>query len=104
MKHEIEIRKIPFEFDTNIPPIWNPAHPEWSHMVNGASLTMPYLEPFLIKNLREAIELIDDDDLKEDARGFIGQEAQHYTNHRRYNETLKQNGYPELADVEAWMK
>jgi len=103
-KPRIEIRKIPFEFDTSIPPIWNPARPEWSHMVNGASLTMPYLEPFLIKNLREAIELIDDNDLKEDARGFIGQEAQHYTNHRRYNETLKHNGYPELADVEASME
>ena len=74
-------------------------------MVNGASLAMPYLEPFLIKNLREAVDtsevLKNNADLLADVRGFIGQEAQHYTNHRRYNEMLKANGYPELSDVEA---
>jgi len=107
MSHNIKVRKIPFEFANDISPVWNPAKPEWSHMVNGASLTMPYLEPFLIKNLREAAETSDalknDPDLLADVRGFIGQEAQHYTNHRRYSEMLKANGYPELADVEASM-
>lgn len=103
MSHGIEVRKIPFAFDDNIPPIWNPAMPEWSHMANGASLAMPYLEPFLIKNIREALPLITDPELLEDARAFIGQEAQHFTNHRRYNEMLKRGGYPELAEVEASM-
>ena len=32
--------------------------------------------------------------------GFVGQEAQHFTCHRRYNERLKQAGYPELEAVE----
>ena len=100
MAHDIEIRKIPFEFDQTSAPIWNQQKPEWSHMLNGASLTMPYLEPFLIKNLREAIVKIEDPSLKEDVKGFIGQEAQHFTNHRRLNEFLKANGYTELAGVE----
>lgn len=73
-------------------------------MVNGASLAMPYLEPFLIKNLREALPLIKDPSLKEDVKGFVGQEAQHYTNHRRYNEFLKQHGYPVLETVEVSYK
>ncbi|MEE4283705.1 MAG: metal-dependent hydrolase [Pseudomonadales bacterium] len=103
MSHPIEIRKIPFEFSDDIAPVWNAKQPEWSHMVNGASLAMPYLEPFLIKNLREAQALIEDPDLIEDIRLFVGQEAQHYTNHRRYNEMLKRHGYPQLADVEASM-
>lgn len=103
MAHDIEIRTIPFPFEDGIPPVWNAAMPEWSHMVNGASLVMPYLEPFLIKNLREALPQIEDADLREDVRGFVGQEAQHYTNHRRYNEMLKRNGYPELALVEEAM-
>ena len=101
--HAIEIRTIPFEFAHDIAPVWNPAMPEWSHMVNGASLAMPYLEPFLIKNLREALPHIDDTDLRDDVRAFVGQEAQHYTNHRRYNEMLKRNGYPELAHIEEEM-
>ncbi len=101
MAHAIEVRKIPFEFEGNVEPIWNRAMPEWSHAANGASLTMPYLEPFLIKNLREALPQIEDEDLREDVSGFIQQEAQHFTNHRRYNEMLKRKGYPELTAVEA---
>lgn len=101
MSHNIKARKIPFDFDQNIAPVWNAAKPEWSHMLNGASLTMPYLEPFLIKTLREALEHIKDDDLREDVSGFIQQEAQHFQNHRKYNEMLKRSGYPELETVEA---
>ncbi|MCR9277055.1 MAG: metal-dependent hydrolase [Pseudomonadaceae bacterium] len=103
MPHDIEIRKQAFDFPPESAPIWHPEQPEWSHMVNGASLAMPYLEPFLIKTMREAVEQIEDEDLLTDVRHFIGQEAQHYTTHRRYNEMLKANGYPELADVEASM-
>jgi predicted metal-dependent hydrolase len=99
--HDIEIRKIPFDFSTGIPPVWNPSQREWSHMVNGASMTMPYLEPFLNRTLREAAKGIDDPNLAADVKGFIGQEAQHYTTHRRYNEMLKATAYPELDAVEA---
>lgn len=101
---ELVIRRIPFEFPDDLDPAWNPEQREWSHMVNGASLTMPYLEPFLIKTLRDATALIEDEAILEEARGFIGQEAQHYTTHRRYNELLKAKGYPELADVEEQMQ
>ena len=100
---EIVVRKIPFEFPDDLAPVWSP-HREWSHMVNGASLTMPYLEPFLIATLKEAMAEIEDEEVLEEARGFNGQEAQHYKTHRRYNELLKSNGYPELADVESAMK
>ena len=101
MSHNIEVRKVHLAFTGEQYPIWHPHQPEWSHMVNGASLTMPYLEPFLVKNMREAITHLNDPELIEDARGFIGQEAQHYQNHRRYNEMLKAGGYPELEKVEA---
>ena len=70
-------------------------------MINGASLTMPYLEPFLNRTLREALGKLSDSTLHQDVEGFIRQEAQHYANHRRYNEMLKANGYAVLADIEA---
>ena len=104
MSHNIQVRKIHFPFKEDRPAVWNAGAREWSHMLNGASLTMPYLEPFLVKNLREAIEHLQDPDLIEDAQGFIGQEAAHYTNHRRYNDMLKRVGYPELSEVEAGFK
>ena len=97
------VRKIPFDFSEDIKPIWNAAKHEWSHMVNGASLAMPYLEPFLIQTVREANQHVTIDALKNEARGFVSQEAQHYQNHQRYNHVLKANGYAELAEVEETM-
>lgn len=101
--HNIESRAVAFDFPETSAPVWNKAKPEWSHMVNGASLAMPYLEPFLIRTMREAAKQLDDPGLLEDARGFIAQEGHHYKNHQRYNERLKENGYAELADIEAMM-
>ncbi|MBL0116144.1 MAG: metal-dependent hydrolase [Sphingomonadales bacterium] len=95
----ILVRRIPFAFDEKIDPAWHPRRREWSHMVNGASLAMPYLEPFLIRTVTEALKLVSKPDLKADVQAFIGQEGVHFQNHRRYNEILKQS-YPELADVE----
>ena len=102
--HDIVVRKIPFEFDEGIEPIWHKQQPEWSHMLNGASMTMPYLEPFLIRSVREAMSQIDDPALLEDARAFNAQEGQHYQNHRRFNDLLKASGYPELAQIEDEME
>ena len=99
---DIVVRRIPFKFDEEIDPVWNAARPEWSHMVNGASLTMPYLEPFLIKTVREALAQVDDAQLKSDVEGFVGQEGAHYRNHRRYNDILKRT-CPELSEVEDMM-
>ncbi|MGI9431328.1 MAG: metal-dependent hydrolase [Myxococcota bacterium] len=101
---EIIVRRIPFEFPDDIEPHWKPDEPELSHMINGASLTMPYLEPFLIDSMREALRQIDDPEVVEEARGFMAQEGQHYRQHRRYNELLKAKGYPELAEVEQQMQ
>ena len=99
----ILVRRIPFAFDEAIDPVWHSERREWSHMVNGASLAMPYLEPFLIKTVTEALKQVADPALKADVHGFIGQEGVHYQSHRRYNEILKRT-YPELADVEGEME
>ena len=100
---EIIVRRIPFEFPEDIDPHWKRDEPEWSHMINGASLTMPYLEPFLIDSMRDALTHIDDANVREEARGFIAQEGQHYRQHRRYNDHIK-NSYPELAAIEEDMQ
>lgn len=99
----IIVRRIPFAFDEAINPVWHPARPEWSHMVNGASLAMPYLEPFLIRTVTEALKQVDDPALKADVHGFIGQEGVHFQSHRRYNEILKRH-YPELGQVETGLE
>lgn len=97
-------RAVPFEFPDDIDPAWIPGQPELSAMFNGASLTMPYLEPFLIRTMREAIQRLDDPAILEEGRAFNTQEQFHYQAHRRFNEIIKAKGYPELAEVEDAMK
>ena len=100
---EIIVRAFAFEFPDDLDPIWSPGNPVRSHLFNGLSLTMPYLEPYLIKSTRKAMDFIDDPRLLEDMRAFNGQDGCHYQCHRRLNEIVKANGYPELADVERRM-
>jgi|TARA_B110000908_G_scaffold170552_1_gene230483 predicted metal-dependent hydrolase len=97
---EIIIRKFAFDFPEDLDPVWVPNNPVRSHLTNGLSLTMPYIEPFIIKSTLRAIEFISEEELLEDIRGFNRQEAQHYQCHRRLNDLLKANGYPELGAVE----
>ncbi|XOV90229.1 MAG: metal-dependent hydrolase [Pseudomonadota bacterium] len=98
---EIVVRPFAFEFPEDIDPHWIPGQIVRSHFFNGTSLTMPYLEPFLVKTMREAALSVESPELREDIRGFVGQEASHYKCHRRLNELLKKNGYPELEEIEA---
>ena len=65
---DIVVRRIPFELSEGIDPVWNPDKPEWSHMINGASLTMPYLEQYLNKSIREALPKKKDKALRVEAR------------------------------------
>jgi predicted metal-dependent hydrolase len=97
---KIIIRPFSFEFPDDLDPKWVPSNTVRSHFFNGISLTMPYLEPFLVKTMREAAGHISEPELLEDIRGFIGQEASHYKCHRRLNTLLKTNGYPEFEEVE----
>jgi predicted metal-dependent hydrolase len=97
---QITVRRFSFEFPDDLEPRWIPDQVVRSHLFNGFSLTMPYLEPFLVKTMREAAGFLQVPELLEDIRHFNGQEASHYKCHRRLNELLKANGYPELAEVE----
>ncbi len=94
------VRKVKFEFPEDFKPYWNPDKPELSHMANGASLFLPYMEPFIIHSVREATKHIEDPELLEEARAWMAQEAHHFKQHRRFNEELIACGYPELRDQE----
>lgn len=99
----LQQRRPPFEFPDDINPQWIPGKPELAAMINAASLTMPYLEPFLIRTVREASEHLEDAALRADAASFNAQEGMHFRMHRRFNDLLKGKRYPELAEVEEAM-
>ncbi len=96
----LTVRRVQFEYPGDLKAHWHPQRPEWSQLVNASSLLMPYLEPYLIASVRAALPLIKDPAVAEEARGYIGQEANHFRQHRRFNDLLLQQGYEALRGYE----
>ena len=96
----ILVRKVPFEFPPDFQPHWHPDDPALSQLINGTSILLPYMEPFIIDAIREASTHITDPDLLKEAKAWIGQESQHFMQHRRFNEVLIAQGYPQLRERE----
>ena len=90
----ILVRKVQFEFPEDFKPYWNSTKPVFSQLANAASMFLPYMEPFIIDSVRKALPHITDPALREEAKAWMGQEAQHFKQHRRFNEALIAAGYP----------
>jgi predicted metal-dependent hydrolase len=93
------VRHVPFQF-APASRHWNSAKPEFTHIVNAASLAMPYLEPYLIRSMRAARPLINDSGLQQDLDLYVKQEGTHYRQHREFNNALKAAGYQCIDGLE----
>jgi predicted metal-dependent hydrolase len=99
---EIVVRKVKFEFPDELDDVLPGDDPVAETYLVAFSLTMPYLEPYLIRTYRAIVDKITDPALAEDVRVFIAQEAQHFQNHRRINQIIKaQLGADVAAKLEA---
>jgi predicted metal-dependent hydrolase len=85
---EIVPRDLKFGMDDNVPSRWSPEQPEFSHVASAFMAALPYLEPYFIQNIREALPLLADKQIARDARAFIQQEARHAQQHRDWNQVL----------------
>ena len=90
----IVVRKVKFEFPDELDDVLPGDDPVRETYLAAFSLTMPYLEPYLIRTYRAVADEITDPELAADVREFIGQEAQHFQNHRRINEIIKASSGP----------
>lgn len=101
----MKIRDIDIDFSV-AKIYWTPEDPEFAQFWNAASTFLPYLEPFLNKAVRKAADQLPEHEveLREDCRIFIAQEGRHYRNHAKFNQFLRDSGYPELEAREAVMK
>jgi predicted metal-dependent hydrolase len=78
----MKVRKPSYDYSASMPR-WCRTYPEYSQIVNIASLTLPYLEPYLNTVMRRAqSKLHPDHPLNEDISLFCKQEAAHYL-HRK---------------------
>jgi len=95
--HDITVRKVKFEFPEELDEVLPGNDLVRETYMVAFSLTMPYLEPYLIRTFRSAADDITDAGLAADVKEFIGQEAQHFQNHRRVNEMIKGQLGPAVA-------
>ena len=94
MRPEIQIRNIDFDLPENLPRHWHGGDPYVTSFFNGLSLMFPDGEKFFVDSVRRYQNRITDPVLREEVRGFCGQEGMHGREHRRYNELLERQGYP----------
>ncbi len=87
---DITIRKVKFEFPDELDDVLPGVDLVRETYLVAFSLTMPYLEPYLIRTFRSIADDITDSVLAADVHEFIGQEAQHFQNHRRINTIIKE--------------
>jgi len=96
----ITVRRPRFEYPDQLDPVIIPGEPEESCVFVGLSLLLPYLEPYLIRTMKEAKAKISDPELLEEVKRFSAQEGQHYREHRRFNAAIRMQEFPELAALE----
>ncbi|MDE0885783.1 MAG: metal-dependent hydrolase [Myxococcota bacterium] len=89
--------RFPFEekFDLDVP------DESLSLMLSSMalSMTMPYLEPYLIRTMGVAIPKLKNPKLAEDTRDFSRQEAHHYRNHANLNRRIRASFSARGADA-----
>jgi uncharacterized protein len=96
----MKVRKPSYDYSACLPR-WCKTYPEYSQVINIASLTLPYLEPYLNTVMRRAQgKLAPEHPLNADISLFCKQEAAHYLQHDAYNEALRKAGYPRLPEFE----
>src|SRR5690554_2938164 len=99
---DITVRKVKFPFPDDLDDVLPGDDLVAESYLVAFSLTMPYLEPYLIRTYRAVLDDIRDPQLAADVGAFIGQEAQHFQNHRRINDIIKrQLGEIVAAELQA---
>ena len=96
-------RDLRFAFEDCDLRTWHPDGLHVAHFFNALSIFFPEGEKFFIDSVRHFRDRIRAPKLERDVKGFIGQEAMHSREHRRYNEALATAGLP-IERLEARVK
>ena len=95
MSVDVETRRIAFEYPADeIPRHFVSGDIVMSHAVAMLSAVFPEGEDFFVRSVRACRDEITDATLRDQMKGFIGQEAMHGRGHREFNDRLAALGYP----------
>ena len=100
MLDTITVRKMPFEFPDQIEPDFMDGDFERSFSFIAGSLLLPHLEPYLIRSMKAAEKHVTDPVVLDGLKKFASQEGQHYQMHKKFNDTIRLDGFPELEAFE----
>ncbi|WP_433669443.1 metal-dependent hydrolase [Nocardia sp. CA-136227] len=96
--HAIQARDVHFDF-SSVPMHYIPREVLATHVVNVMHLVLPEGERAMAACLAEALPLIDDERLREEVAGFVGQESMHASSHEGARKHLQEIG----LDVESYV-
>ena len=90
------VRKIPWEFDGDVPFLWQPASPNFGLFCNVFTFIAVPFERYIVSAVRNAQDRLNEiPDVASEAEAFLRQEAQHAAAHRKHMLALVRR-YPEL--------
>lgn len=91
----LKVRRIRFDFRDPVPFLWNPHNPALSIGGNVLSVMAIGFERFIVSAVRQAMPIISDPTIAEEADAFLRQEAQHSSAHQQHMRALIRR-YPGL--------
>ncbi|MET0896597.1 MAG: metal-dependent hydrolase [Mycobacterium sp.] len=96
---DLIVRKMRFAFaDHHVPFLWNERNPAFSSMANAVSFLAIAFEKMIGHMITEALPLITDPAIAEEAQAFVRQEGQHSMAHRQHAKGLI-TSYPALKET-----
>jgi uncharacterized protein len=90
---KIQVRPIHFRFPDTIERYWLGDSAYNTHLLNSLTLLLPDIERYINQTIKQQLPQITDPTLRQQARAFIAQEAQHASQHTRFWNNLRQQGY-----------
>ncbi|GAB6044194.1 metal-dependent hydrolase [Endothiovibrio diazotrophicus] len=98
MAQRIPVRHPRIDLSQGFAPHWLGDDAFRSQLFNAFSMSFPIGEKYFIDTVREALPSIEDARLREDIRGFCGQEAVHSALHRQFNAVLEKQGLRNIIE------
>lgn len=97
------VRRMDFGFTADMDRVFVKDDPEMSFMFLGAWIMLPYLEPYLIRTMRQALPNIREPKLAEELKRFCAQEGEHFKQHAKANDIIRSlnPAYEALRPLEA---
>lgn len=93
-KSDIQPRRMDFAFDPDMPRYWFDHDQFKTLLLTALSCTFPEGERFFVRSVRHYQKNIQDPKLREEVKGFIGQEAHHGNEHEQFNAVMEEKGIP----------